>query len=146
MSCVNDQTRRQQALTRVAASRVRVVDSAESVRRGVQGCVRAFPLSGTALKVGGGVLTGLVIAGVVAKKLSGKKTKKMPQKAELKGSTVALQALSALAIPLLQRWLITQTAAQPVVAASEPAQKPTPARFSLPDINGMFYRWLGLQK
>ena len=64
MSCVNDQTRRQQALTRVAASRVRVVDSAESVRRGVQGCVHAFPLSGAALKMGGGVLAGLVIAGV----------------------------------------------------------------------------------
>ena len=73
MSCVNDQARRQQALTRVAASRVRVVDSVESVRRGVQGCARAFPLSGTALKMGGGALAGLVVAGVVAKKLSGKK-------------------------------------------------------------------------
>lgn len=146
MSCVNDQTRRQQALTRVAASRVRVVDSAESVRRGVQGCVRAFPLSGAALKMGGGVLAGLVIAGVVAKKLSGKKTKKMPQKAELKGSTVALQALSALAIPLLQRWLVSQSSAQPSVPAAEVAQKPSTVRFSMPDINGMFYRWLGLQK
>lgn len=123
-----------------------MVDSVESVRRAAQGCVRAFPLSGTALKLGGGVLTGLVIVGVVAKKLSGKKTKKMPQKAELKGSTVALQALSALAIPLLQRWLISQTSAQPVAAASESVQKPASTRFSLPDINGMFYRWLGLQK
>lgn len=146
MSCVNDQTRRQQALTRVAASRVRVVDSAESVRRGVQGCVRAFPLSGTALKMGGGVLTGLVIAGVVAKKLSAKKEKKMPPKSELNGSAVALQALSALAIPLLQRLLVSQTTVQPPVPAVEVAKKPSIARFTMPDINGMFYRWLGLQK
>lgn len=146
MSCINDQTRRQQALTRVAASRVRVVDSAESVRRGVQGCVRAFPLSGAALKMGGGVLAGLVIAGVVAKKLSAKKEKKMPPKSELKGSAVALQALSALAIPLLQRWLVSQTTAHPSVPAADVAKKPSTARFTMPDINGMFYRWLGLQK
>lgn len=146
MSCVNDQTQRQQALTRVAASRVRVVDSVESVRRGVQGCVRAFPLSGTALKMGGGVLVGLVVAGVVAKKLSSKKEKKTQPKPELKGSVVALQALSALAIPLLQRWLVSQTTAQPSVAAAETAKKSSSVRLSLPDINGMFYRWLGLQK
>lgn len=146
MSCVNDQTRRQQALTRVAASRVLVVDSVESVRRGVQGCVRAFPLSGTALKMGGGVLAGLVIAGVVAKKLSAKKDKKTLPKSELKGSAVALQALSALAIPLLQRWLVSQTAAQPSVAAADAAKKSSSVRFALPDISGMFYRWLGLQK
>lgn len=146
MSCVNDQAQRQQALTRVAASRVRVVDSVESVRRGVQGCVRAFPLSGTALKMGGGVLAGLVVAGVVAKKLSGKKEKKAPAKPELKGSAVALQALSALAIPLLQRWLVSQTAAQSSVPVAEPVQKASSTRFSLPDINGLFYRWLGLQK
>lgn len=146
MSCVNDQTQRQQALTRVAASRVRVVDSVESVRRGVQGCVRAFPLSGTALKMGGGVLVGLVVAGVVAKKLSSKKEKKTQPKPELKGSTVALQALSALAIPLLQRWLTSHAGAQPGIVASEPAQKSVSTRFSLPDINGIFYRWLGLQK
>lgn len=146
MSCVNDQTRRQQALTRVAASRVRVVDSVESVRRGVQGCVRAFPLSGTALKMGGGVLAGLVIAGIVAKKLSGKKEKKTPPKQELKGSAVALQALSALAIPLLQRWLVSQTAAGTPAAPAEAARKSSSVRLALPDINGMFYRWLGLQK
>lgn len=146
MSCVNNQTRRQQALTRVAASRVRVVDSVESVRRGVQGCVRAFPLSGTALKMGGGVLAGLVIAGVVAKKLSAKKDKKTPPKPELKGSAVALQALSALAIPLLQRWLVSQASAQPSVAAADAAKKSSSVRFAMPDINGMFYRWLGLQK
>lgn len=146
MSCVNDQTRRQQALTRVAASRVRVVDSAESVRRGVQGCVRAFPLSGTALKMGAGVLVGVVVAGVSAKKLFGKKEKKTQPKPELKGSTVALQALSALAIPLLQRWIVSQTAAQSSVPTAEAVKKSTPTRFSLPDINGMFYRWLGLQK
>ena len=146
MSCVDNQTRCQQALIRVAASRVRAVDSMESVRRGVQGCVRAFPMSGTALKMGGGVLTGLVLAGVVAKKLSAKKAKKASPKPELKGSAVALQALSALAIPLLQRWLISQTAAQSSVPAAEPVQKPSAVRFALPDINGIFYRWLGLQK
>ena len=125
---------------------MRVVDSVEPVRRAAQGCVRAFPLSGTALKLGGGVLAGLVIAGVVAKKLSAKKEKKMPPKPELRGRSVALQALSALAIPLLQRWLVSQSSAQPSVPAAEVAQKPSTVRFSMPDINGMFYRWLGLQK
>lgn len=146
MSCVNDQTRCQQALTRVAASRVRVVDSVESVRRAAQGCVRAFPLSGTALKLGGGVLTGLVIAGVVAKKLSAKKEKKMLPKPELRGRSVALQALSALAIPLLQRWLVSQKSAQLSDPVAETVQKTSTVRFSRPDINGMFFRWLGLQK
>lgn len=146
MSCVNDQTRRQQALIRVAASRVRVADSVESVRRCVQGCVRAFPLSGTALKMGGGMLAGLIVAGVVAKKVSGKKEKKTSPKPELKGGAVVLQALSALAIPLLQRWLVPPTAAQPTVSASEAVKKMSSVRFPLPDINGMFYRWLGLQK
>lgn len=146
MSCVNDQARRQEALTRVASSRVRVVDSVESVRRGVQGCVRAFPLSGTALKIGGGVLAGLVIAGVVAKIFSAKKEERALPKPELKGRAVALQALSVLAIPLLQRWLVSQTSAQSAVPAAEVAQKSAAVRFAMPDINGMFYRWLGLQK
>lgn len=144
MSRVNDQAR-QQVLTRVAASRVRVVDSVEVVRSGIRGCVRAFPLSATALKLGGGVLGGLVLAGLVAAKFSRKKAKKTQPKPELKGSTVALQALSAVAIPMVQRWLTTRSAEQQMMASVDSAQKAS-ARFPLPDINGMFYRWLGLQK
>lgn len=144
MSRVNDQAR-QQVLTRVAASRVRVVDSVEAVRSGIRGCVRAFPLSATALKMGGGVLGGLVLAGLVATKFSRKKAKKTQLKPELKGSTVALQALSAVAIPMVQRWLAARSAEQSMAASVDSAQKTSP-RFPLPDINGMFYRWLGLQK
>lgn len=146
MSRVDDQAR-QQILTRVAASRVRVVDAVDSVRKGVCGTARAFPLSATALKMTGVALGGLVLTGIVAGKIAGKKAKKVQPRQELKGRTVALQALSAIAIPLLQRWL---TARQEVKVSEgvcgEPVVRTTTTRFAIPDINGMFYRWLGLQK
>lgn len=146
MSRVDDQAR-QQVLTRVAASRVRIVDAVESVRRGTRGVVRSFPMSATALKMGGVAIGGLVVAGMVAKKFSGKKPKKESIKSELKGRTVALQALSAVAIPLLQRWVVSLGSAPaegtPMEERSKDGASP---RFSLPDFRGVFYRWLGLQK
>lgn len=146
MSCVDNQTRCQQALTRVAASRVRAVDAAESVRRGAQGCLRAFPLSGTALKMGSGVLVGLIAAGFVAKRVSAKKEKKMPPKPELGGMAVALQALSALAIPMLQRWLLSRSPEQTCAVSPRTEQKNLSPRLSLTSFSERFYRWLGLQK
>ena len=146
MSCVDDQAR-QQILTRVAASRVRVVDAVDSVRKGVCGTARAFPLSSTALKMTGVALGGLALTGIVAGKIAGKKAKKVQPKPELKGSTVALQALSAIAIPLLQRWLNSrQDVKVSEGVRGEPVVRTTSSRFVLPDINGMFFRWLGLHK
>ncbi len=142
MSRVDDQSRRE-ALSRIAASRVLVVDAVESVRSGVQGSVRSFPLSATALKMGGIALGGLMLFGVTAAKLAGKKKKAQPEPA-MKGRAVALQALSALVIPLLHRWLVSGSQAQPP-SAVEPAASVAGKRI-FPDFNAMFYRWLGLQK
>ncbi len=146
MSGVNDQIK-QQALTRVAASRLRVVESVATVRNGVQGCVRSFPVSGAALKTIGVALGGLVVSGVIAGKLGrNRKTKTAaPSSPALSGRAVALQALSALAVPLAQRWLSAQS--QGAVPAAAPTPKAAaPARSVFPDINAIFYRWLGLQK
>lgn len=142
MSHVDDESRRQ-VLTRVAASRVRVVDAVESVRSGVQGSVRSFPLSATALKMAGVALGGLALTGVVAMKLAGKKKKPQP-KPDLKARAVALQALSALAIPLLQRWLVSGDSVPSRSVRSSAA--PMGKKKIFPDFNAMFYRWLGLSK
>ncbi len=142
MSRVDDESRRQ-ILTRVAASRVRVVDAVESVRSGVQGSMRSFPLSATAIKTMGVALGGLVLSGVLAAKFSAKK-KKPQTKPDLKARAVALQALSALAIPLLQRWLVAGDSSQCPPAGGTAA--PTAKKSIIPDFNTMFYRWLGLQK
>lgn len=149
MSGVNDQIK-QQALTRIAASRLHVVESVATVRNGVQGCVRSFPVSGAALKTIGAALGGLVVSGVIAGKIARtRKTKPAAPAASpaLSGRSVALQALSAIAIPLAQRWLAAQGQG---MAAAAPAPAPKAAgassRSLFPDFNAIFYRWLGLQK
>lgn len=142
MSHVDDETLRQ-SLTRVAASRVRVVDAVEAVRSGVQGCVRSFPMSATALKMVGVAVGGLALSAVVAAKLIGKKKKAQP-KSDLNGRAVALHALSAVAIPLLQRWLVVGGSEQRPSAGR--CESPTGKKTRIPDFSEMFYRWLGLQK
>lgn len=143
MSHVDDEIRRQ-SLTRVAASRVRVVDAVEAVRNGAQGCVHSFPVSATALKMAGVALGGLALSGVLAAKLFGRKKKPQPIKAELKGRAVALQAISALAIPLLQRWLVSGSTERH--SGGKESIHASAGKSSVPDFSALFYRWLGLQK
>ena len=142
MSQVNDQAR-QQALTRVAASRVRAVDATEAVRRGVTGCVRALPVSAGVLKASGVALAGLVAAGVVSSRIAARRKKKQALEREMSGRTVALQLLSAVAVPLLHRWLVNRSG----IVAQTPAEQKTPvADAHESGLSGAFYRWLGLLK
>lgn len=147
MSGVNDQIK-QQTLTRIAATRVRSVEAVTSVRNGVQGCVRTFPVSGAALKMAGVALGGLVLSGMLAGKLRRRRKVAKAVEPGPTGRTVALQALSALAIPLVQRWLTAQQnpATQGEDSHEQPRTERSGVRFGFPDLNAAFYRWLGLQK
>ena len=143
MSHVDDETLRQ-SLTRVAASRVRVVDAVEAVRKGAQGCVHSFPVSATALKMAGVALGGLVLSGVLTAKLFGRKKKPKAIKPELRGQAVVLQAVSALLIPLLQRWLVSGGTARH--SGGKESVQTSIGKSSALDFSALFYRWLGLQK
>lgn len=145
MSGVNDQNK-QQVLTRIAATRVRMVDAATTVRNGVQGCVRTLPVSVATLKTIGAVVGGVVASGVIAGKIRQRRKPAREEAPAVSGRVVALQALSALAIPLLQRWLASQQAGAPATGREKPAQATAGFRFALPDWNAAFFRWLGLQK
>lgn len=145
MSGVNDQNK-QQVLTRIAATRVRMVDAVTTVRNGVQGCVRTFPGSATTLKTIGAVVGGVVASGLIVGKVRQRRKPSREEAPAVSGRTVALQALSALAIPLLQRWLASQQAGVAAPGCEKPAPATSQPRFAFPDLNAAFFRWLGLQK
>lgn len=99
---------KQQAMMRVAASRVSVLDAVVSTRSHATGCVKALPLSPASIARIGAVagaaatLTGVVV-GLMRKKKNAEK--KVSRSSSVAGMLVPLvfQTLGPVLLPMLQR-------------------------------------------
>lgn len=137
-----DVQNKSEALNRVVASRVRILDAAEKTRRGARACVQSLPVSLPVIKMGVATLGGLAAAFVVAKRMSSKKPSK---KKAVEGTTatagaVALQALSAIVIPLIQRRMMESS----VNESSQIEEAKGNISSDKTSLSALFYRWLGL--
>lgn len=130
---------------RTAASRIDVLDSVASARRGAGNCLSAAHLSGRALGYGAAVIGGLLLARTLLR-ASQPKVAPVAVKAPSPWAGLAAQAVSVLVLPLAHAYLM--------------GDKKLP-KFSLPhlsmpqvhmpqlpplDPTYLFFRWLGLVK
>jgi hypothetical protein len=105
--------RKQQALMRVAASRVAMIDSAAAVREHASGCVRALPVSpATIMRVGAAAGAAASVAGAMAG-LRRRKKQAENKVTGTKGSygliSTLLQLLLPVLLPHLRRYLQRRT-------------------------------------
>lgn len=116
---------KEQALMRVAGSRVAVLDAMGAAKSHAQSCVRALPVS-PAMLMRLGTIAG-VAASVVGAMAGLRRKKKIAEKAAVKqGSSsllmqVALQMLTPALLPVLQRALQNYVKTQPSDSPGRPA-------------------------
>lgn len=104
---------KQQALMRVAASRVTLIDSAAAVREHASGCVRALPVSpATLMRLGAVAGAAASVAGTMAG-LRRRKKQAENRVAGTKGSfgsiSMLLQLLLPVVLPHLRRYMQSRT-------------------------------------
>lgn len=115
---------KQQALMRVAGSRVAVLDAVASTKSHAQACVRALPVSPTTLKrIGAAAGMAASVFGTV---VGLRKKQKLAEKAAAKSwsgnmlAQIALQLLAPVLLPVLQRYLQNYVKNQQGVSTGQP--------------------------
>ncbi len=102
--------RKEEILMRSAQSRLGVVTSLGSARRGVGRCVAALPVPTSALKIGGAAVAGIAGA-VMARGLFRSRKKAVPAPAASSGRGMGLlfsEATLTLLLPLLRRYFLSE--------------------------------------
>lgn len=126
---------------RTAATRIEVLDSVASARRGAGDCMAALHLSGRALGYGAAALGGLLLSRALFKAASPKALPVPVGKTPSPWTGLAVQAISVLVLPLAHAYLMGDKKLPPMPKLSVPSVKLPPL-----DVSYLFYRWLGLVK
>lgn len=126
---------------RTAATRIDVLDSVASARRGAGDCMSALHLSGRVLGYGAAALGGLLLTRMLFRSSGPKVVAPVAVKAASPWSGLAVQAISLLVLPLAHAYLTGDKKLPAMPSLKVPALK-------LPsvDLTYLFFRWLGLVK
>lgn len=128
---------------RTAATRIDVLDSVASARRGAGDCMSALHLSGRTLGYGAAAIGGLLLARTLLRP-SQPKVAPVAVKAPSLWTGLVVQAFSMLALPMAHAYLMGEKKLPSIPKFSMP-------RVSMPqlpplDPTYLFFRWLGLVK
>lgn len=126
---------------RTAATRIDVLDSVASARRGAGDCMSALHLSGRTLGYGAAALGGLLLTRMLLRPARTKFVAPVAMKAPSPWSGLAVQAISLLVLPLAHAYLTGDKKLPAMPKLSVPALK-----FPTIDLTYLFFRWLGLVK
>ena len=129
---------------RTAATRIAVLDSVASARRGAGDCLSALHLSGRALGYGAAALGGLLLTRRLFRAASPKVVAPVAVKAASPWTGLAVQAISVLLLPLAHAYLMGDKKLPAMPKLSVPSVK-LPQLPPL-DVTYLFFRWLGLVK
>ncbi|MCQ2364493.1 MAG: hypothetical protein MJ051_02925 [Akkermansia sp.] len=126
---------------RTAATRIEVLDSVASARRGAGDCMSALHLSGRTLGYGAAALAGSLLTRMVLRPARPKYISPVAVKAPSPWSGLAVQAISLLVLPLAHAYLTGDKKLPTLPKLAVPSLKmPTI------DLTYLFFRWLGLVK
>lgn len=128
---------------RTAATRIDVLDSVASARRGAGDCMSALHLSGRTLGYGAAAIGGLLLARTLLRP-SRSKVVPVAVKAPNPWTGLAVQAVSMLVLPLAHAYLMGDKKLPSMPKLSVPHVR-MPQMPSL-DPTYLFFRWLGLVK
>lgn len=126
---------------RTAATRIEVLDSVASARRGAGDCMSALHLSGRALGYGAACLGGLLLSRLLFRPSRPKMVAPVALKAPNPWSGLAVQAISLLVLPLAHAYLTGDKKLPAMPKLSVPSVKVPTIDFTY-----LFFRWLGLVK
>lgn len=128
---------------RASATRIGVLDSVASARRGAGDCMSALHLSGSVLRVGGAVLGGMLLARVLLRSRKVAAVAPVAVKAPSPWTGLAVKVVAMLLLPLLQSYL---TGERKLPALQMPQVRLPQMKMPVLDLTYLFYRWLGLVK
>lgn len=128
---------------RTAATRIDVLDSVASARRGAGDCVSAIHLSGRAVGYGAAALVGLLLARRMMRPAV-PKLAPVAVKAPSPWTGLLVQTVSALVLPLAHAYLMGDKKLPSLPKFSVPRVR-LPQMPNL-DPTYLFFRWLGLVK
>lgn len=128
---------------RTAATRIDILDSVASARRGAGDCMSALHLSGRTLGYGAAAIGGLLLARTLLRPAQ-PKVAPVAVKTPNPWTGLAVQAFSMLVLPLAHAYLMGDKKLPSIPKFSMP-------RVSMPqlpplDPTYLFFRWLGLVK
>lgn len=126
---------------RTAATRIDVLDSVASARRGAGDCMSALHLSGRALGYGAAAVGGLLLSRMLFRTATPKVVAPVAVKAPSPWSGLAVQAISLLVLPLAHAYLTGDKKLPAMPKLSMPTMKVPTIDFTY-----LFFRWLGLVK
>ncbi len=128
---------------RTAATRIDVLDSVASARRGAGDCMSALHLSGRTLGYGAAAIGGLLLARTLLRP-SRPKVAAAAVKAPNPWAGLAVQAISVLVLPLAHAYLMgnKKLPSMPKLAVPHISMPQLPPL----DPTYLFFRWLGLVK
>lgn len=124
-----------------AASRMDVLDSVATARRGAGDCMSALHLSRRTLGYGAAALAGLLICRALMRASRPKVIVQAPVKTHSPWTSLFVQAVSMLVLPVAQAYILGN---KKLPSISMPQLRMP--RLPRMDFSYLFYRWLGLEK